>query len=980
MPSQYEPKNHILHVDVAPRSEDVLDQREITIQSYQTTVPFDYDALNSGLEAAWLTPQIRFGVFARTPLSDSDTLNVVLGLQDELSVRAYDYDQRRPLWFSWQDVIVDTVNIRYYRDEDGLLRFKTTGGGRRITDDRLQEFNAAFLNIPKDTVKKRDFDLERLRELCFDRFVDRLYMLRFSGPSGEEYRSIDHAMFQSRRYIDPQAERLHEVQDDTEVTIESFDSDIEVHAEDLAAPIQVRFFIRGRSGSLRLRFPKISYKSEQKTVEEQARIFYRLVDVTENLILDADYYTHLPRSLNELDIELGLFPDNVDLTQFREVLTSAHARKQFIENLDLGAPWHEWKPHLRALDELLTSDVVSDHVAELTKTLAKADPQQAIRLLTTCQRDTQMSRVGTVVAHAVAGEVQSIPAEIRAQVEESLLSWAVDREEGSWDIDPETGDISVLDLRWQLDDLSLDVIPSVLWKLVGVLHARLRACSNGVGPLLEKYAWCIAQAKALPPNHSKNPAALRLVAARRIPKSVHDGSKVLKEPVSDLPALDEGVLDQYGLPLWPQLTASRSDKRVIISNTGIGAAIGLVARPAGVLFGDNGQPSSTDVIAGESAAFSVADNVTAIKAEFEKFGRRYQATLEVAGKLPSTGVANNVRALPAAINRKRRAAQREYREAIDPQGIVVGSSSAMLEVFENIHYANAMDGCASVLLLGEPGVGKTHIAQLLHKSSPRASKEFKVVNAGGGGGDINIQRGEWIGYGKGHGIQGVDSKGRAGHLINVDGGTLFVDEFATMSQDLQVIFLSVLEGRAIEKIGGDPVTPDVRCIFATNADIDAAVAAGTLRRDLVDRIRITFRIPPLRDRRGDILILAKHFAADHGITDRCLAALLRYDWPGNVRELQNLVDRAAARKRTEDSVAIDLGHIDLPGEITTVVEALDDNACRRELWCLADEIARDEGFAPGAGLQRRAGEIMGVGEAQASKMYRAHGLTSAATA
>ena len=123
MPSQYEPNNHIVHVDIAPRSEGVLDQREITIQSYQTTLPFDYDALNSGLEAAWLTPQIRLGVFARTPLNDRDALNVVLGLQDELSVRAYDYDQRRPLWFSWQDVIVDTVNIRYFRDEDGLLRF-----------------------------------------------------------------------------------------------------------------------------------------------------------------------------------------------------------------------------------------------------------------------------------------------------------------------------------------------------------------------------------------------------------------------------------------------------------------------------------------------------------------------------------------------------------------------------------------------------------------------------------------------------------------------------------------------------------------------------------------------------------------------------------------------------------------------------------------------------------------------------------------
>ncbi|WP_296454767.1 sigma 54-interacting transcriptional regulator [Rubinisphaera sp.] len=123
----------------------------------------------------------------------------------------------------------------------------------------------------------------------------------------------------------------------------------------------------------------------------------------------------------------------------------------------------------------------------------------------------------------------------------------------------------------------------------------------------------------------------------------------------------------------------------------------------------------------------------------------------------------------------------------------------------------------------------------------------------------------------------MDKQGRSGHLMSTDGGTLFVDEFATLSHDLQVIFLSVLEHRTIEKIGGDPFTPDVRCIFATNVDIDIAVAEGTLRRDLVDRIGIKIRIPSLRERRGDVLMLAKHFAKEQGFTDRCLIALLRYE-------------------------------------------------------------------------------------------------------
>ncbi len=982
MPSRYEPKEHIQHLAIAPRAVGILDQREITIHSYQTTVPFDCGALDAGLESAWLTPQIRFGVFSRSGANGKDALNVVFGLQDELSVRAYDYDQRRPLWFSWQDVIVDTVNIRYYRDEDGLLRFKTTGGGRRITDDRLQEFNAAFLNIPKDAVKKRNFDLEKLRELCFDRFVNRLYTLRFSDPSGEEYRSIDHASFQSRRYIDPQVERLHEIQADAEVTVESFDSDIEVRAEELAAPMQVRFFIRGLSGSLRLRFPKIICRNEPKTVEDQARVFYRLVDISENSILNDDYYTHLPRSLDELDIELGMFPDMVDLTPFREVLTNERARAELIDNLDPEAAWQEWQPHLRALDELLTSDAVSEHVMQLLEALTQAEPQRVLRLIAASQDDSKLSQVGALAAGAASGELQAIPAELRARAEGTVLSWAVAREEESWDIDPETGDVSVLDLRWQLDDLSLDVIPSVLWKLVGVVHYRLSGCSDGVEPLLDKYAWCIAQAKALPPNHSKNPAALRLVAAGRVPQSARDGAKVLKDAVGNLRALDEGVLSQYGLPLWPQLAANRNDGKIIISNTGIGSAIGLVVRPAGVLFNENGQAPVTDVPSGESAAVTLADNVTAVEVEFEKYGRRYHVMLEVAGEVPRVGPAGNARILakPTAINRKRRDVQLAYRKAIDPSGIVVGSSSALVKVFEDIYYANSMDGCPAVIILGEPGVGKTHIAQLLHKSSSRASKGFKVVNAGGGGGDINIQRGEWIGYGEGHGIQGVDRKGRPGHLMKANGGTLFVDEFAAMSLDLQVIFLSVLERRSIEKIGGETVTPSVRCIFATNADIDEAVATGVLRRDLVDRIDIKFSIPPLRERRGDILILAKHFASDHGITGRCLAALLRYDWPGNVRELQKLIDRAEARREAEDAATIGPRHTDLPGDIVAAASELDDDACHRELWCLADEMARGDGYTLGAGLQKRAGEIMGVGEAQASKMYRALGLAVAATA
>lgn len=364
-------------------------------------------------------------------------------------------------------------------------------------------------------------------------------------------------------------------------------------------------------------------------------------------------------------------------------------------------------------------------------------------------------------------------------------------------------------------------------------------------------------------------------------------------------------------------------------------------------------------------------------AELENSERPHGVRPPIAGAAPALETSNNALVQPAAISRERLATQRAYQKAIDPNGLVVGSSPAMLEVFEHIHDANMVDGPAAVLILGERGTGKTHIAKLLHDSSSRASCDFVERNAGGGGGDLNIQRGEWIGYGKGHAIQGIDRSGRAGHLMNADRGTLFVDELAELSSSLQVIFLSVLEGRAIEKVGGESFVPDVRCIFATNADVEAILANGTLRRDLYDRIAVRIRIPPLRDRRGDILLLAKHFAGEHRVADQCLVALLRHDWPGNVRGLQKAMQTAIARKRSADAPAVELAHVELPAAVRSTAEALGEDACRRELWTLADEIARGEGFAHGGGLQKRAGEIMGVGEAHASKMYKAFGLADA---
>ncbi|MGD9712685.1 MAG: sigma 54-interacting transcriptional regulator [Thermomicrobiales bacterium] len=979
MSSSYDPKDHVQRLVIAPRAEGILEQREITIHSYQSTVPFSFDALDLGLQTAWLTPQIQFGVFSRIISGSRDAVNVVLGLQDELTIRAYDYDERRPIWYSWQNAIVETVSVHYFPDENGLLRFTTTGGGRRITDDLLQRFNSTFFRIPKDAVTKRQFDLEKLRDLCFKRFADRLYMVRFADPSAKEYRSIDHALFQSRQYIDPKAERLREISTDKEVKIESFDSDILVLTDELASEIQVRFFIRGLSGSLRLRFPRVTYKSQLKTPEEQTLVFYRLVDAAVSAILDEDYYARQWRTLDELSEDLGMFPDMVDLEPYREVLTSADARKVFFLHLDLSDQWPKWSPHLQALDELLDSDAIAADVRTLLGELVNRDPSLSVRLLATCQGDAKKHRVGAIVAQLLAQEVQTMPADLRPVAEEALLSWAIECDEESWDVDVRTGEWSALHLTWRIADIAFDILPTVLWKLVGVLHERLKSCTDDIGPLLQKFHWCITAAKGLPEHHSKSPAALRLVSAGKIPRSVEEAKKILKDPVADHCALDDGVLNQFGLPLWPLLSVSHQDGTARLSNDGIGAALKVDVIASNAPAGSNGSPVIVDLRSDDSMPIALPGDLAAVDVRFDKLGRTYRVSLPIGGSSATTISDNSIRSLPLVINQKRVSTQRECRARIDPDGIVVGSSAALLAVFEQIHHANLMDGLPPVLLLGERGVGKTYIAELLHKSSNRALKPFRVVNAGGGGGDLNIQRGEWIGYGKGHGIQGIDANGRPGHLMAVVGGTIFIDEFASLSHDLQVIFLSVLENRRIEKIGGESFAPDVRCIFATNADVEQAVADNTIRRDLLDRIPITISVPALRDRRGDVLLLAKHFAQQR-MTDRCMVALLRHNWPGNVRELRNTIGAAVARVKSDERDNVDVEDLGLPQDTVAVVQGMDDDACQRELWTIADAIARAEGYEFGTGLQRRAGEILGVGQPQASKMYKAHGLALEASA
>ena len=151
--------------------------------------------------------------------------------------------------------------------------------------------------------------------------------------------------------------------------------------------------------------------------------------------------------------------------------------------------------------------------------------------------------------------------------------------------------------------------------------------------------------------------------------------------------------------------------------------------------------------------------------------------------------------------------------------------------------------------------------------------------------------------------------------MEVDGGTLFVDEFAALSESLQVIFLSVLEGRAVEKVGGESFTPDVRCIFATNADLATAIETGGLRRDLLGRVPSRILIPPLSDRRGDVFLLAKRFAGPRTLLGEVCRRAAPASLANNVRELAQRSPRRSRKKGDDGANEIDVRHVDLPDSV-----------------------------------------------------------------
>ena len=246
--------------------------------------------------------------------------------------------------------------------------------------------------------------------------------------------------------------------------------------------------------------------------------------------------------------------------------------------------------------------------------------------------------------------------------------------------------------------------------------------------------------------------------------------------------------------------------------------------------------------------------------------------------------------------RTRRMAKRATGDKLPSAHGIVGESKAMQEVFSTIQKAASTP--ATTLVTGESGTGKELVARAIHYSSDRASAPFVPVNCGAI--PQELLESELFGYVKGA-FTGATTT-RAGFFQTANGGTIFLDEISEMSPSMQVKLLRVLEDKEVFMLGSRKSEKvDVRIIAVTNKDLESLVRKKSFREDLYYRLNvITINIPPLRDRRDDILLLIGHFTAKFAegmgkrpprFSDEVLELFKNYRWPGNVRELENVIQR-----------------------------------------------------------------------------------------
>ena len=328
-------------------------------------------------------------------------------------------------------------------------------------------------------------------------------------------------------------------------------------------------------------------------------------------------------------------------------------------------------------------------------------------------------------------------------------------------------------------------------------------------------------------------------------------------------------------------------------------AIDIQARQViDMMFLDVHLPDGNGLTAMNEGLFDMPVVLLTAETTFDKAAEAYRSG--AFDYLPKPFDLDEVRALARRVSPQQtpdRKAKKQS-EAAAPQGLIVGRSSAMQQLFRTLGRVAMSD--LTVLITGESGTGKEVVARVLHEQSRRVSGPFIAINTAAIPSDL--LESELFGHERGS-FTGAD-KSRIGRFEQADGGTLFLDEIGDMPQELQVKLLRVLEEGQLQRVGSRDSRPvNVRVLAATHQDLQQKIEAGKFREDLYYRLNvIPVHIPPLRERRDDIKELAEFLIQQVAreldisqpiILDDALKLLKSYDWPGNVRELKNTVRRLA---------------------------------------------------------------------------------------
>lgn len=308
---------------------------------------------------------------------------------------------------------------------------------------------------------------------------------------------------------------------------------------------------------------------------------------------------------------------------------------------------------------------------------------------------------------------------------------------------------------------------------------------------------------------------------------------------------------------------------------------------------------------------------------------------------------------------------------------VIGSSPAMEQIQKTVRKIAPTD--STVLITGETGVGKELIAKVIHSTSNRGNQPFVKVNCAAI--PETLAESELFGYERGAFTGAVTSKPGRFELAHL--GTIFLDEIGDMPLPLQSRFLSVLQDKTIERVGGvKTIKVDVRILAATNKDLQSDVQAGKFRADLFYRLNVVpIHIPPLRERKDDIITLlgfflkkfdARHGKQAHTVRPETTAALLRHDWPGNIRELENTVERMVLMSET-GVIGPELLPPELHGmaencESSTFKERVDDIVCTSEKQMIVEALNKTNQN------RTKAAELLGVSRRTLQNKIKEYGL------